>query len=160
LGGLLHPNIRLLFTWNTQDVAALNYLRANEDEDTIAGYNKMKHDREDHFLKYHYAKLVWGINEFKDALNDSQTFDNLKNLAVEIEHSLSSCNNNTNATTIKKLLSSVDNNSTQNDHYVPPDQDVFSNACMQLFLDECKSIIDDGSVSLSGGTKRFPQRQR
>jgi hypothetical protein len=149
LGGLLHPNIRLLFTWCTQSTAALNHLRANEDEDTIAGYNEMKRDREGDFLQHHHAKLVWGINEFKDALNDSQTFDNLKNLAVEIERSLSSCNNDTNATTIKKLLSSVDNNSTQNDHYVPPKKDDFSKACMQLFLDECKSIIDDGSSSKS-----------
>ena len=78
LGGLLHQNIRLLFTWCTQNVAALNHLRANGDEDTIAGYNEMKHgDREDDFLKYHHANLVWGIKEFKDALNESQTFDNL-----------------------------------------------------------------------------------
>jgi hypothetical protein len=69
LGGLLHKNIRLLFTWCTQDIAVLNHLRANEDGDTIAGYNSTKRDREDDFLKYHYAKLVWGINEFKDALH-------------------------------------------------------------------------------------------
>jgi hypothetical protein len=148
LGGLLHKNIRLLFTWNTQNVAALNHLRANGDGATIAGYNEMKTDREDDFLKYHHATLVWEINKFKDALNDSQTFDNLTNIAVEIEHSLSSCNNDTN-TTIKQLLSSVDNNSTQSDHYVPPDKAVFSKACMQLFLDECKSIIENGSSSKS-----------
>lgn len=147
--GLLHKNIGLLFTWCTQDIAVLNHLQANGDGDTIAGYTEMKRNCEEDFLKYHLAKLIWGVNEFKDALDNSATFDNLMNLVVEIKRSLPSCNNDTNATIIKKLLSSVDDNSNQKDHYVPPDQTIFSNACKQLILDECKSIVDNESSSKS-----------
>jgi uncharacterized protein YpuA (DUF1002 family) len=71
--------------------------------------------RDDDFLKNHSINGVWGksVNEFKDALDRSQTFNNLTSPVDEIKPYLSSCNSNSNATTIattiKKLLSSIIN---------------------------------------------------
>jgi hypothetical protein len=119
LNGLCHNDIHIFLTWCTQDTAVLNHLRAHAGVDTQAGYNAMKRTRDDDFLQRHLVKGIWGeqVNEFKDALDRTQTFDNLTSLVDEISNSLSSCNNNT-TIEIKIIMDAEDHWNSKNMYHI------------------------------------------